>query len=1045
MSDLEKPYSILRNATDVWQGKMLARTEQQSREAFTVGSGTEDDPAMVPEVVVSAGKEKVLPIPEEAEALAQVEKPKQGVGAVFEALGVPQEMLLGAMAGKAAGARMTVQEFIEEQTPGGTQAFMDKVKDMTGSENLGPLLMTIPAVAVGVLVDPLNLVPGAAQAKLAEKGIKLTKKQQGAFDQAVKLLGEERGSVPLGGKAKKEAAAQTVTTPTWEEAVQIDDAQRAFDDRLATFTERLSKQRRGVRSDVQVGTEASALQQDRLNLEGLLQLEPGTILNDAEVLAVKRMFKDTAEPVRQLAVWLEKNPGDQQAFLALMKQIGNVDDSLTKIAGVYAESGRTQRMLREGLPTGGMIPADSPERVRISDQYLQQWLGFFQQQDELAKLGAPAVTKERFVSMVASMKSPEQLAKFVKAVNDPTWGDMVAEVYVNGLLSGLAPVKNILGNPVVFGGQIAVRGVAAGISTARAAGRWVLGNGFQKDVYFGEVGAMLRGATGSLGDAFQMAWRSMKEGRPLSRGESVEPMKRAITGDALELTGAPGRAVDFLGSTIRLPGTALLGGDELFKTMAWRAEQRALALRKAHELVNSTGATGAQADRLFKDTMQSVLEHPENFPSIKEAAQDFAVYVTLQQELGPMGKAVQTFASTARSATGIPVGRFIMPFTTIATNAPRMAGEHSPLAIASRLVWDEINAGGARRDLALAKIATGTAAMMVFADLASQGIITGAGPKQKSARQARHDATGWQATSIKIGDRYVSVQPLEPWSTLMGATADLTEMYAHAETEEQRGKIQSAMVAVNYAISRNVTSKTYLMGLSGLMNAAMTGDIESWQQFANQTAAGLVPFSGALRQVTAATDPVIRQAVDMVDAVKKEIPGWSDDLRPMRDFWAKEVTREGGFGWDFYNPLYTSTERNDTVSLEFVRLGYFPSMPGKQIDGVPLDESKDGELDAYIRLSQGMPIIGDQTLHQRLEQMVASDAYKRSSDGPDGGKAVMLQDIIDDYRGKAAYILHSESESKTWLGKDFQDLRKQFDLVQQEQAQRFNKPALQTR
>ena len=76
-------------------------------------------------------------------------------------------------------------------------------------------------------------------------------------------------------------------------------------------------------------------------------------------------------------------------------------------------------------------------------------------------------------------------------------------------------------------------------------------------------------------------------------------------------------------------------------------------------------------------------------------------------------------------------------------------------------------AGGARQQLALTKMSTGSAIMFAAIDLAFGGYITGEGPANSAQRQTIM-RTGWQPNSIKIGDRYFSYSRLDPIGITLG-------------------------------------------------------------------------------------------------------------------------------------------------------------------------------------------------------------------------------------------------------------------------------------
>jgi hypothetical protein len=81
----------------------------------------------------------------------------------------------------------------------------------------------------------------------------------------------------------------------------------------------------------------------------------------------------------------------------------------------------------------------------------------------------------------------------------------------------------------------------------------------------------------------------------------------------------------------------------------------------------------------------------------------------------------------------IPVGRIIMPFVKVPANIARFVYRNSPVALAfpSSGLRAELNAGGATRDLAIAKLGLGTMASLGPADLAISNTMTGRGPSTR--------------------------------------------------------------------------------------------------------------------------------------------------------------------------------------------------------------------------------------------------------------------------------------------------------------------------
>lgn len=101
----------------------------------------------------------------------------------------------------------------------------------------------------------------------------------------------------------------------------------------------------------------------------------------------------------------------------------------------------------------------------------------------------------------------------------------------------------------------------------------------------------------------------------------------------------------------------------------------------------------------------------------------------------------------------------------------------------------------------------------------TQWLNHGGGPSDPKLR-ANLERQGWQPYSIKFGDTYVSIKRLEPFSTIIGLSADLVEI----ATQGDETKTAEAAAALGMAFSKNVTSKTWMTGLSNLLEAVENPD-----------------------------------------------------------------------------------------------------------------------------------------------------------------------------------------------------------------------------
>jgi hypothetical protein len=194
----------------------------------------------------------------------------------------------------------------------------------------------------------------------------------------------------------------------------------------------------------------------------------------------------------------------------------------------------------------------------------------------------------------------------------------------------------------------------------------------------------------------------------------------AISAKSLGSSGVLGQGIDMLGSLIRMPGRALLTGDEFFKSIGYRMELNAQAYRRASQ----QGLTG---DALASEVARIVENPPKD---IHLSAVDGARYQTYTRELGETGALFQQLVAS------MPVLRFVVPFIRTPTNILKSVVERTP---GVNLLLDEVRAdlmtGGARAQLATSRMAMGTAMYTLAGSLAYEGKIIGGGPSNPASKR----------------------------------------------------------------------------------------------------------------------------------------------------------------------------------------------------------------------------------------------------------------------------------------------------------------------
>ena len=208
--------------------------------------------------------------------------------------------------------------------------------------------------------------------------------------------------------------------------------------------------------------------------------------------------------------------------------------------------------------------------------------------------------------------------------------------------------------------------------------------------------------------------------------------------------------------------------------------------------------------------------------------------------------------------------------------------------------------------------------MVAVGMAAKSGYITGGGPSDPRLR-ANLVRQGWQPYSIKIGNTYVSFKRMEPFSTVIGLAADLTDIMGNAKDHDE---VQTAAAALGMAFAKNVTSKTWAKGMSTLLEAIENPD-RYGPKVVEQLIRSMVPRG--IAQVEKSVDPGKRHVRDLIDAIKQDVPGWSDSLPADLNIWGEPIVYgDGGFVSGMINPFYTREWKPNPVdtALNDLKIGF---------------------------------------------------------------------------------------------------------------------------
>lgn len=691
-----------------------------------------------------------------------------------------------------------------------------------------------------------------------------------------------------------------------------------------------------------------------MTVQDLLNRRQGQAFNAEQILAARKILIASGENLIKLS---KKAATGGDLDLALFRRAMAQHQAIQQqVSGMTAEAGRA-------LQSFNIIAASSREQERLIKEALEASGGM--------------EVNQKMAQMMSELDDPTKLGKFVKDASKARNIDMLYEVWINGLLSSpTTHMVNVLSNTMVAALTVGERKVASMIGS---------------NIPAGEAGAQLKGMVDGARDGMRLAWQALKTGEPTDVLEKVEVDKRrAISGESLELSGMAGRLADYLGEAVRIPGRLLTTGDAFFKAVGYRMELHAQAYRQAFN-------EGLRDEAAAKRVLELIDNPPEN---IKMAAIDASRYQTFTNQLGPAGKAVENLRNK------MPYARVIMPFVRTPVNIMSYTFERTPLAPLSASFREEIAAGGARRDLALGKLVMGSTIMAISADLTLSGHLTGAGPTDRDAKNILR-ATGWQPYSVKVGDTYYAYNRLDPTGALLGLAADMAEIMGQTTEAEA----QQIAAAAALSVAQNMASKTYMSGVVDFMDAFFSSStdpeannykLNSWL---SRMAGSMVPSS--IANIERVMSPEMSATYSMLDKIKSRIPGYSDTLPPRRNIFGEPVVLEGGIGPDIMSPIYTSTAKDDPIADELVKQQSSISMPRRVVNGVELDPQ---QYDKYILLYSGQDNKGMKgvPLKKKLKELFATPQYKNATDGPEGGKSLLIQSVFTAYRDTAKAQLISE-------------------------------------
>lgn len=692
--------------------------------------------------------------------------------------------------------------------------------------------------------------------------------------------------------------------------------------------------RRGVVSQEQTRQLAAEL---GMSAADLLKRKEGQAFNAHELFAARVMLLKSAEAVKKSAAKASTSGSDidRAEFMRIFTRHAAIQE---QVAGMTAEAGRALNQFK----------------MLAGADFLKGMKDLLSEKSHKGKFGTEAV--DDLAAMVNSLSDSAGIGKFARAAFKPTFLDMIREYWINSLLSGYTTqTVNAVSNLLVAIGQVPETWIAEQLGVFRDGNR----------VQSGEAMARAFGLMAGARDGLQMAWLTLKAGEPQSpESKFDQPFQKAIPG--------------VIGTIVRVPTRLMMTADEFFKSINYRADLYAQALRKAKE-------EGLSGDAMH-ERMADLIEHPSL--AMMRQARDFAKYQTFQSKLGPKGQALM---KTRESWHLWP----ILPFLRTPINILKFAAERSPLMFLVKDARDNLMGrnGAAARDMQLSRVALGSMLAAGAVSMAMSGMLTGGGPDDEREKAILR-AGGWQPYSIKINGVYYNYLRFDPFSLQIGIAADMVEAadkLSAAEYEEMGWMLAASII-------NNITDKTWMTGVTRF-NEAVQNPQQFFESYIQNLGASFIP--NILAQSARVMDPAYRDARSMMDKIKARIPGMRETLATRRNVFGEPIIGEGAAGPDILSPVYFATERNQDLISAFKDAEYYPSMPKREINGHELTPEQ------YERYSE----LAGETALKDMRRVIARPSWKRFDIDK---RADLLKRVFDDAR----------KDAREAMKRQFPDLRK---------------------
>lgn len=399
-----------------------------------------------------------------------------------------------------------------------------------------------------------------------------------------------------------------------------------------------------------------------------------------------------------------------------------------------------------------------------------------------------------------------------------------------------------------------------------------------------------------------------------------------------------------------------------------------------YDQAKAEGITKGLRGKSLKDYMNQTVKNPGEAMvdrADQEAAKSVLGYDTFASKaVTGIHKGIDGIKGVSEQGKAIAHGvvNVLAPFTRVPSAFLSRTIDFTPFGVGKEIfsqVWKKKFDQRALSQ-AIGEGLTGTGAIAIGMGLANSGQLSGDYPKNDPKEQARWKAEGITANSVKLGNRWYSLNYMGPLGLLFGAGNNLVKAQkGDANAADQAG-------AVLGGLGSGLLNQSFVQGLSGFSNAIQDPQ-RNLQSFVNSQAGSVIP--SIVNDIGNATDNMQRQANSPIDAMKARIPFVRQGLNPKQDSFGNDLRQAPGNGVEVaFNGTKPSKDTNTPVTREVNRL----KDTGKENFVIPTTDKTINVGGETVKLNGNQQYAWNKLVGNKIQdtwgQLIKSPDYQALSD-----------------------------------------------------------------